>query len=84
MIKDFKFLYRILNTRRQQSLIKKKKKTLNEKKKKALLKFSTLPTIVDVQELMGFGFSESFIKKLQLDQLESTKKYIEKLIPSYQ
>ena len=55
-----------------------------KKKNKALLKFSTLPTIVDVQELMGFGFSESFIKKLQLDQLESTKKYIEKLIPSYQ
>lgn len=44
-----------------------------------LLKFSILPIIVDMQELMGFGFSESFIKKLQLDQLESTKKYIEKL-----
>ena len=44
-----------------------------------LLKFSILPTLFDVQELMGFILSEPFFKKLQLEQLESTKKYIEKL-----
>lgn len=48
-------------------------------KKKMLLKFSILPTLFDVQELMGFILSEPFFKKLQLEQLESTKKYIEKL-----